>query len=136
MTKYAGSTVTLGVDDGASGYDDIAQIVDMDLPGIEAEDIEVSCRGSGGWGEFISGFKMLGESTFDIVYDPDATTHIQLTTLAVAGTVIEWQFTLPGTTNTIVADAYVKRFKPNAPLKDKLRADVTLKFTGSATFPS
>lgn len=136
MAKYAGSVVTMGVDDGASGYDEIAQIVDMDLPGIEADDIEVSVRDGDGYGEFISGFKMAGESTFDIVYDPDETTHIQLTTLAGAGTVIGWQFTLPGTGNTIVADAYVKRFKPTAPLKDKLSANITLKFTGEPTFPS
>lgn len=136
MAKYAGSAVTLGVDDGASGYDDIAQIVDLELPGIEADDIEVSDRDGNGYGEFISGFKMVGESTFDIVYDPDATTHIQLITLAAAGTEKDWQFTLPGTSNTIVATGYVKSFKPKAPLKDKLSADLTLKFTGAATFPS
>lgn len=136
MAKYAGSTVDLAVDPDGGGYDDIAQIVDISaLPGVEAEDIETSTRDLG-WGEFLSGLKMAGEGTFDIVYDPDNTSHIQLTTLAAAGTVADWKFTLPGTTNTIVCDAYIKRFKPKAPLKDKLSADLTLKFTGAPTFPS
>lgn len=136
MAKYAGSTVELAVDPDGGGYDDIAQIVDIsDMPGIEADDIEVSERDLG-YGQFISGMKMAGEGTFDIVYDPDDASHIQLTTLAAAGTEVDWKFTLPGTTNTIICAGYIKRFRPKAPLKDKLSADLTIKFTGAPTFPS
>jgi predicted secreted protein len=135
MAKYAGSTVVLAIDDGG-GYDTIVQVVDIgEMPGIEADDIEVSDRDSG-WGAFISGMKMAGECAFDIVYDPDAATHVALATLAAAGTVITAKFTLPGTTNTITSSGYIKRFRAKAPLKDKLAADITLKFTGASTMPS
>jgi predicted secreted protein len=136
MAKYAGSTVTFSIDPDGLGYDAIAQIVDIgEMPGIEADDIEVSDRDSG-WGAFISGMKMAGECAMDIVYDPDATSHQQLVTLAAAGTEVDFKFTLPGTTNTIEVAGYVKRFRAKAPLKDKLAADITLKFTGAPTMPS
>lgn len=135
MASLSGAVVDLAVDN--SGFVDIAQVVDINtMPGIEVDDIEISSRDSSDWGEFIPGFKMTGEGQFDIVYDPDAVTHVLLTTLATGRTIKSWRFTLPGTTNVFTVSGFVKSFKPKAPLKDKLSADIVIKFTGSTTVPS
>lgn len=137
MAGYSGGTVLLAVDNGALVYTTVAQVVDIGgIAGIEVDDIETSNRDSSDWGEFIPGFKMAGEGQFDIVYDPDLATHVNLLTLATGRTTRSWRFTLPGTTNTIVVNGFVKSFKPKAPLKDKLSADIVIKFTGAVTFPA
>lgn len=137
MAGYSGATVELLVDNGSAVYTEVAQVVDINtMPGIEVDDIEVSTRDSADWGEFIAGFKMAGEGQFDIVYDPDNATHVNLLTLATGRTIRSWKLNLPGTTNAIVVNGFVKSFKPKAPLKDKLSADIVIKFTGAVTFPS
>lgn len=138
MSKFAGKDVSLKVEI-SSVYTTIAQIRDLNPPNLEQTPIDVTNRDGSGWMEFIGGLKNGGEVTFDIVYDPDQTTHSAsasggLITLLSAGTLNNFRITWPDPTPvTFTFAALVTKFAPKAPLNDKLAADVTLKVSSSLT---
>lgn len=140
MSKFAGKDVLLKVYISSS-YTTIAQVRDLNPPAPEVTPIDVTNRDSTNfWMEFIAGLKSGGEATFDIVYDPDQTTHSAsasggLLTLLQAGTVNNFQVAFPDPTpTTFTFAALVTKFVPKAPLRDALTADVTLKVSGAITF--
>lgn len=135
--KLSAYPVTLAVNTVSTTYATIAAVLDIDGPGVQVDMIDVTSRDSSGWKEFIGGLIDGGEVSFDILYDPDDTTH-SATAPGVVGlltgkTVKGWKLTLSDISAPTVwsFNALVKAFKPKAPLKDALRASVTLKITAS-----
>ncbi len=137
--KYSGAIVTLGLGDGASSYDTIAQIVDIEGLGITNDDIDVTSRDSNRFREFIAGLAEADEVGFGIIWDPAETTHnvtAGLLSLAESGAVKAWQVKAEAGGTAILEwnfDSFVKSFSGSAPLNDKLMADVALKVTGKPT---
>lgn len=138
MSRFAGKDVTLKVDISGT-YTLVGQIRDLNPPNLEQTPIDVTNRDGSGWMEFIGGLKNGGEVTFDIVYDPDLTTHSAtasggLVTLLTAGTLNNFRVTWPDPTPvTFTFAALVTKFAPKAPIADRLSADVTLKVSSSLT---
>ena len=135
--KLSGYPVTIAVESATPGtYTTIAAVLDIEGPSIEVEQIDFTSRDSSSWKEFVGGLIDGGECTFDVLYDPDTATHgnsgVGLVALAIARTIKSWRLTLSDATPTVWEfDAFVKMFKPKAPMKDALRASVTLKVTGA-----
>lgn len=139
MAKFSGYDVLLKVKQGAS-YVAVAQVRDLTGPGLKQDTNEVTHRDGNKWREFVGGLKDGGEVSFDVVYDPDLTTHAAgaapgLAYMLMNGTVGDFQLAFPDPSpTTCTFNALVTSFQPNAPMGDALTADVTLKITGSVTW--
>lgn len=140
MAKYSGFSANLKVEISAV-YTTIAQVRDISGPALGLDTIEVTNRDSpSGFKEYIAGLKDGGEITFDIVYDPDLTTHSAsaaggLVTLFTAGAVNNFRLTFADATPlTATFAGLVTKFQPRAPLSDYQRAEVTIKLSGAITW--
>lgn len=137
--EYSGFAGVLKVDI-ASTYTAIAQIRDISGPSLSADTIEVTHRDGGGWKEFIAGLRDGGEVTFDLIFDPDLTTHSPsaaggMITLLMAGTKNGFKVEFADSTATVATfDAIVTAFEPTMPLNDAQAADVTIKVSGAVTW--
>jgi len=139
MAKYAGYGVTLQVDidgAGAGTAAEIGQVRDISGPGLSRDTIETTARDStNNWREYIKGLKDAGEVSFDILFDPDLTTHAKATGILADlwddSTIASWIVTFPDTTPTTwTFDGIVTAFEPKAPMDGELSADVTIKVSG------
>jgi hypothetical protein len=126
--------------DVASVFTTIGQIRDIKGPSMSAEIVDVTTRDSA-WKEELHIINDAGEVTFDIVFDPDLTSH------SVAGTASPLNFFLNGTLKsykitfadaapavTVTFSAYVSKFEANSPQMGAQSADVTLRITGAPTW--
>jgi predicted secreted protein len=134
MAKYPMKGTTLTVNSVL-----ITQWVPSGTSGGEAEKIDVTTMDStGGYREFLSGFK--GESTFSfyLEYDPAATSHLALAALYAAGTVVNVSVGLPTTPATAITfSASVSQFSiPTGDVGSSLRVEVQLTIAGAITFPA
>ncbi|MEZ4714308.1 MAG: phage tail tube protein [Caldilineaceae bacterium] len=140
MAKFAGIDVTLGVDDGASGYTEIAQVRDISGPPLSLRTFELACRSAAtNWVEVIAGLLDAGELTLEIAFDPDDATHKHTGTtgimgLMIARTLTSFQMAFPDATPTTwTFNAYVSGFAIKAPLEGGLTADLKLRISGGLT---
>ena len=141
MAKYTAYETVLSVNTTASTYVDIGQVRDISGPSMTADAVEVTARDTSKWRAFTPGLRDGGEVTFDIIYDPDVTSHSATNTTT--GLVY---FLLNGTAKTyrlVMAQsggdffefsAIVTAFTPESPLEDAMTASVTLKISGAVTF--
>ena len=99
--------------------------------------------------EFASGFAVVGDMTFPVVFHDQNASHVALLALKTAGTVRNWGIFFsqaataptasgsalirPTTRTSIIFDAYVKDFSFEFGLNDVVRGTVTLKVSGAAT---
>src|SRR5688572_10291437 len=99
MAKYLGKEVTLAVDAddaGAGAYAVIAQILDINGPNSDGDDVDTTTRDNADlYRSFIGGWKDPGELTFDLVFDAAAATHASLMTLHVSRLEVPWKLTWP-----------------------------------------
>jgi predicted secreted protein len=128
---YSGFEVELHMETGTPGtYAAVANIRDLDGPGIEVEEVDSSSRSSG-WMTFRPGMKNGGEVSLDVVYDPALHTTLRAT----IGTTKNWKIVMPDTgAEEWAFSGFVKQFSPSAPLNDALTADITIKVSGEVTF--
>jgi len=140
MAEYTGFAATLKTE--ISGvYTTIAQVRDISGPNMQRDTVEVTSRDSTGQArEFLAGLQDNGEITFDIVYDPDATTHSAsasggLVTLLNSGALNNFRLTFADSTPmTATFAGIVTGFQPTTPLNDAQAADVTIKVSGQITW--
>jgi hypothetical protein len=129
---------TLQVGDGASpteAFAAIAEVVDIDPPGAEAEEVEVTHLLSEAK-EFKGGLADFGEGTFTINLIPGDTSQEQLEddTLASPVPTRNYRIMFPDGTNGRAFAGFVKMFKIQQIAVDAaLRAQVTLRATGPVT---
>jgi predicted secreted protein len=140
MAKYTAYESALQVNTVSTTYVEIAQVRDISGPSMSADAVEVTARDTSKWRTFTPGLRDGGEVTFDIIYDPDLTSHSASNTTT--GLVY---FLLNGTTKTyrlvmsqaggtyFQFSAIVTAFSPETPLEDAMTASVTLKITGAVT---
>ena len=140
MAEYFGYDVLLKIYNGST-YTTVAQVRDLEGPGIKLETIDVSTRDTSKWRKRIAGMKDGGTVTFEIVYDPDLATHgaaigsgTNVPYYLLEGTSRLFQIVLPDSTPTTIAfTAFVTSFKPKAPMEGALLADIELQITGTPT---
>jgi hypothetical protein len=135
-TPGYGTLLKMG--DGATPetFTTVAEVGDVEAPEISNNMEDASSQDSAGWEEYVPVYKSGGEPTFTINYRPTNATHDGTTGLEyVCKNQVKknWQIVLPGAVKTFAFAAYVSRFKPKAPVKGLLRADITLKITGAIT---
>jgi hypothetical protein len=116
----------------------IANVGDIDGPDMSLATEEVTNHGStNGWDEFIGTILSGGEVSFPINYLPTEATHDMTTGLQadmVNRTKRNFQLVYPDPGgNGYQFSALVTGFKPKAPVKGKLTADVKLKISGEVS---
>ena len=137
MAEYPGYLTTLDVY-LSSVWTTVAQIVDLGGPAVEADQIEVSHRGSR-WRRYVAGMVDGGEVDFDIIFDPDHASHDPTITgsmydLVETGEVNSFRITFPGAGSNITTatfDAFVSSFEVDSPMEDGIKANISLKITGA-----
>lgn len=118
----------------SSVFTTIAQLRDMTGPTISRSTSDVTNKDSTDrWREFITGLVDAGEVTFNIVFNPDATTHATLIADLVSQTAQAWKI-LTDTDDTATFSGFVTGFTLTAPLDGEHSADLTIKITGAVTF--
>ena len=133
MAKYRALGTTLTIDSVL-----ITQWRDGSSSGGETERIDVTTMDStGGYREFLSGFKGESGYNFTIEYDPADTSHISLAQLYADGDVVAVTIGLPTTpAASITFNASVGQFTiPNGEISGSLTVDVALVIAGDITFP-
>lgn len=133
MAEYSGFAATLTAAGAA-----IAQVRDISGPGMSMDTHELSHRDSP-WKQYGAGLTDNGEVTFDIVYDPDLTSHKATTPGLVYyfenRSTVAWVLSFADTTATTASfSGYVKGFSPKTPMNDAQTADVTIKIMGAITW--
>lgn len=140
----AGFGTLLQMHDGAEpgSFTTIAEVRDINLGSEETSEYDVTNHSSTSfpYQEFIPGFINAGEATFEINFLPGDPTQDHVTGLRyVQQNRLTRQFRTVLTDaddTTITFSAFVRRFEILAPVDGVLRANVTLRRTGSAATTS
>lgn len=140
MAKYNALGTTIGVDmSGGTTFVTIGQVRDISGPSLGRDTVETTTRdSSNAWREFIKGLKNAGEVTFEVVFDPDLSSHSYATGIlsdfASESTLAKWRISFPDTTpTTFTFGGIVTTFETSMPMEDALTASVTIKVTGAVT---
>ena len=117
-------------------YTDIAEMTDIGLPNIEANDVDKTTYTSPSYSrEFTPGLINPGEVTFRVLFDKD-----ELDTLyALRRTTQWWRIRFPLAEGETVpsqwkGQGYLKKVQNMNPLDDKMEADMAVKASGFWTF--
>lgn len=142
MAEYAGYKVKLAKETATPGtYANIAQVLDISGPGVQADQIQVSHRDST-WRKYLPGLVDGGEVSFDIAFDPNDASHDPTVTTSMYADCINqkagnYKLTFPGAgtaTTTCILNAFVTKFETSEPVEDALTASITLKINGALTW--
>lgn len=98
-TGKTGRGVTLSISDGLSptSYTVIANVTSVNFSGRDADEIDFTHLGSsGGFREFRQGFKDGGSIAFDYHFTPTEVSHLDLLSLWLAGTTLDWKIDYSG----------------------------------------
>lgn len=129
----------LQIGDGGSPetFATIAEVGDLDGPDMSLGTEETTNHGGDGWDEFIGTILSGGEVGMPINFIPSESTHDMSTGLQadmVNKTKRNFRMVYPDAgSNGYQFKALVTGFKPKAPVKGKLSADVKLKISGPVT---
>lgn len=131
--------VLLKIGNGATSetFTTIAEVRDIEGPGLKLETKEVTSHDSGGWREYIGTLLEGGEVSFELNFIPTNATQSYSAGLIedmVNRTKRNFQIIWSDTGNTTWAfTALVAEFNPSAGVEDELMAEVTLQITGAPT---
>lgn len=138
MTKIPARGTTLEFDDGAGGWTQVAQVINLGGPSLSADTEDATDHDSpGGFEEVVVTILRTGEVTLEIHYDPTDASHdasTGLISLYENRTKKTWRLTFPDAASTSWQfDGYITNLEPSAPHDGKLTKSVTLKLTGQPT---
>lgn len=137
MAKFVAKGTQLQVGDGAEPevFTTIPQVGDMDGPGGDSEEIDVTDHDSpGNMDETLPGTVNPGDMTFPIHYDPAIELHNQLFEDQKGQTVRNYRVVYTTANDkTFQMPAFVRQFRQAAPVKGALRWQVTLRVAGEIT---
>ncbi|WP_306186974.1 phage tail tube protein [Streptomyces sp. MK5] len=117
--------------DGASPevFTAIANVTSVKGPEIERETYDVTAHDSlDGWREFIGGLKDGGEVTLNLNYDPRE--HDTLIADYADAAPRNYKLVFPGTLGEWALSLILTKFGQEAPVDDKLTAEITFKVSG------
>ncbi|MFE9381776.1 phage tail tube protein [Streptomyces sp. NPDC007025] len=110
----------------------VANVTSVEGPEIERETYDVTAHDSvDGWREFIGGLKDGGEVSLEVNYDPRK--HDELLADFEDTEPRDYKLVFPGALGTWEFQAFIKGFSQEAPVDDKLSAELTFKVTGKPT---
>ena len=113
----------------------IAEVVSIDGPSSQRDDIDVSHLGSGVQRDFLPGLIDPGEVNLELNYDPNGSTHQAITDQFVLTSLVACKAIWSDATE-IPCSCYIKSFKPNASVGDKMKATVGIKVADAITWPT
>lgn len=122
--------------DPGSGFVAIAEINSIGGPSMTRETIDVtSLDSTGGYREFITGFRDAGEVTLSMNFT--RATYELMKTDFESSTALDYKIALPDDDNTeLTFDGLVTNLPLDVPMDDKITADVTIKISGQVTLAS
>jgi len=107
----------------------IAKVTNVSGPEIERETYDVTAHDSeDGWREFIGGLKDAGEVSIEINYDPSV--HDDLVADFEDTAPRNYKLVFPGGLGTWALKLILTGFSQEAPVDDKLSAELTFKVSG------
>lgn len=110
----------------------VANVTSFGGPEIERETIDVTAHDSpDGWREFVGGLKDGGEVSIEVNYDPRE--HDLFVADFEDDAPRDYKLTWPNALGTWAFKAILTGFSPEAPVDDKLAAELTFKVTGKPT---
>ena len=116
----------------------VAEVRDIDAPGISKNRHEATSHDSNGWSERISGIKTLGEMSCEINWIPSNTTHNEVAGLiydATSETDRNYRLVFPdASAEKMTFRGTVTEFQSMAPVDGVLRAKVKFDATGAPTW--
>lgn len=124
------------VGDGATPevFTTVAEVTKLKPPGLSRDTVDVThMESTGGWREFIAGLKDGGEVSMEINFDPGGTTTDLLTDMFSTSTVGNKKIVFPDNSEWAFK-AILTGFEPDAPVDDKMTANVKFKVSGVPTF--
>lgn len=126
-TKFEKETAT------PDTYEAVANVSDINPPGIEREALDVTAHDSpNGYMEYIGGLKNGGEVSITVNYDPSA--HDELVADMDDPDPINYRITWPTAVGgSWEFSAVMTGFSPAAPVDDKLSAEITFQVSGKPT---
>jgi predicted secreted protein len=138
MANYAAFGASLEQFDTTNGYVTVAQVTDIQGPGLGADNLDVTAHDSASqWTEGVDGLKSIGEMTLSLIFDPAAASHVSKWTALDSRSYEVFRLTFPDSGSTIYAfRAFVTGFEPTAPVDERLAANVTLIGTGDPKIES
>ncbi|MGH3933639.1 MAG: phage tail tube protein [Pseudonocardiaceae bacterium] len=114
---------------GSPTFTAIANVSSLGGPEMERETYDVTAHDSpDGWREFVGGLKDGGEVSLEVYYDPDD--HDFLIADFGDNNARDYKVVWPQGLGTWSFKAFMTGFSPEAPVDDKLAAEVTFKVTG------
>ncbi len=116
---------------GAVNFVEIAELRDITPPGLTRNMIEMTTHNEED-DSYIVGIRRHGELTFNVNFVPTNATHDHATGLQQAwfdGTRDIYRITYPDGSQWLFS-GFVANFEPDAPVDDRLAADVTIRPTG------
>ena len=137
MTAVAGvGTQFLRWNDGANRWDRIAQIKSITGPSKTRNFVDVtSLDSTGGYREFITGFRDAGQLSLNMLFSRDGYTLLDSDFSSEAP--VNYQIILPDEDNTSLAfQGLITELPITIPTDDAITTDVTIKITGPVTMDS
>lgn len=113
----------------------VAGVADIQGPGISVETVDVTSHDSpDNFAEFLAGEASAGDVTFDLFFDPSLDGHSRLIAMCAARALATCSLILPSGAEQFNFTALVTNVGVTAAVKDALKASVTLKISGKATY--
>lgn len=128
-----GTELQRGDGGGVEVFTALANLTNIEGPGLERETIEVTAHNSvEAWKEFLGGLKDGGEVSLDVNYDPAL--HDTLIADFDDDEPRNYRLVFPdAAATTWTFKAILTEFNPEAPFDDKLAASITFKVSGKPT---
>jgi hypothetical protein len=116
-------------------FEDIAQVVSIQPPEMEADDVEIEeLDPVDGYKRFLQGLKDGGEVAVTLNFDPNNQGHTNLLADFDSGTTRNYKIVLPNNAGEWTIPGYVKGFKPSEiKAGEVIQAEVTIKVSGKPT---
>ena len=130
IAKLSNGTL-LKIDDGASTYTTVPEVMKLSGPGVKFDLLDVSSHDTSTlFRGFIPGVSAGDAVRFEINWRPPNTIHKQIRTDAYAATLRNFKIVFPDSSfNTVTMATYIQSFSPNADVGKQMTAVGDLKIT-------
>ena len=118
----------------------IGQVLEVDIPGLEPDEVETTVHGTSNFRRFIRGLIDVTELRLVLLADLDESTAADQNALfayQAAGTTIWWRVEIPvdrtrSEYTALEFQGWVKNWLPRAPIDDRQELEVTIRFDGTS----
>lgn len=128
-----GSKISVGRKSGnvtTYSYTVLADVMDLNLPDSQRDEIEITSQDSNGTREFIAGLVDNGSVTFDMNRVPGSPSDILLSAIKESGETVALKFEINGQVEPEFYAAFLKGYQRTAPFADKQMATCEFRISG------